>query len=556
MGTPETDPGQIRPASIRHAAMRVVILSERKSPQTVMLHIRFAQLSLRLPVFQSMQTNNLPLPSRSRRFVPPVFAPVLATIVALSSLAGALGAAADSTPVGWDAVPGILARIKAPQFPARDFPITDYGAKGDGTTDCTEAINQAIAACNAAGGGRVVVSGGVFFTGPVHLKSNVNLHIAEGATLKFTADKAKFPIVLARYEGVEVMNYSPLIYALDQENIAVTGKGTLDGSASNAEGNWWGRGGFAGRGRGGPGGPGGAGGGRGAGLGRGAAGGRGAAAAPSGPYTGPEQRRLRPNFWVPYRCKNVLIEDVTIINSPMWELNPVLCTNVTVRGVTIHCHGPNNDGCDPDSSKDVLIENCTFDTGDDCIAIKSGKDADGRRVNVPSENIIIRNCTMMDGHGGVVMGSENSGGVRNVFAENCKMDSPNLERALRLKTNSTRGGFHENVFFRNMEVGQVSDSILTIDLVYGGVQDGPFPPNVRNVLMENVTVKSAPRVLSIIGTPKSVIENVRIVNSKFCGIAGPDRLVNSGTVTYQNVTIEAAPPKPGEPPRPRSPNGN
>jgi unsaturated rhamnogalacturonyl hydrolase len=227
----------------------------------------------------------------------------------------------------------------------------------------------------------------------------------------------------------------------------------------------------------------------------------------------------------------------------MWEINPVLCTNVTVRGVAIASHGPNNDGCDPDSCKDVLIEHCIFDTGDDCIAIKSGKDADGRRVNVPSENIIIRNCTMKDGHGGVVLGSENSGGIRNVFAENCSMDSPKLERALRLKTNSLRGGSLENVFFRNVEVGRVSDSVLTIDLVYGRVADGPLPPVVRNVFMENITSKSSPRVLSIVGTPKSVIENVRIVNSTFKAVEGPDRLSDSGTVTYSNVRIESVPVK-------------
>ena len=520
-----------------------------------------------------MHPAHLPPPSRSLRFIRPVFALALTAALALSLPPGALRGASAPAAIGWDAVPGILARIKAPTFPNRDFPITNYGAKGDGTTDCTDAIRQAIAACNAAGGGRVVVSGGVFFTGPVHLKSNVNLHIAEGTTLKFTADKSKFPIVLARYEGVEIMNHSPLIYAFEQENIAVSGKGTLDGSASNAEGNWWGRGGGAGRGRGGPGGPGGAGAAAGPGGTAGApgapavagAGGRGAnrgggvafqPAPPPGPYAGPEQRRQRPNFWVPFRCKNVLIEDVTIINSPMWELNPVYCTNVTVRGVNINCHGPNNDGCDPDSCNDVLIENCIFDTGDDCIAIKSGKDFDGRRVNIPCENIIIRNCVMKDGHGGVVMGSENSGGVRNVFAEDCVMDSPHLERALRLKTNSGRGGFHENVFFRNIKIGRVSDSILTIDLIYGRVMEGAYPPQVRNVLMENITATSAPRVLSIIGTPKSVVENVRIVNSKFTGVEGPDRLIHSGTVTYQNVTIEEAPPKPGEAPRARSPNGN
>jgi polygalacturonase len=350
--------------------------------------------------------------------------------------------------MGWDAVPGILARIKAPPFPARDFAITDYGAKGDGATDCTGAIKQAIAACNAAGGGRVVVSGGVFLTGAVHLKSNVNLYVAEGTTLKFDPRPEKYlPVVLARFEGTEVMNYSPLIYAFEQENIAVSGKGTLDGSAS--EESWWGLGrrAFAEVGLSAP---------------RGPASGGVTAPLTTEKGTRPLSQReliemgeknvpvaqrifgdkgvLRPNFFVPYRCKNVLIEDVHIVASPMWEINPVLCTNVTVRGVNIVSHGPNNDGCDPDSCKDVLIENCSFDTGDDCIAIKSGKDADGRRVNVPAENLIIRNCVMKDGHGGVVLGSENSGGIRNVFAENCVMDSPHLERALRLKTNSGRSG--------------------------------------------------------------------------------------------------------------------
>jgi unsaturated rhamnogalacturonyl hydrolase len=457
-------------------------------------------------------------------------------LLAFSSVA----AAANAEAIGWHSVPGILARIKAPQFPARDFPITDFGAKADGSTDCTDSIRRAIAAANAAGGGRVVVSGGVFLTGAVHLKSNVNLHIAEGATLKFIPDPAKYlPVVRARYEGTELMNYSPLIYAFEQENLAITGKGTLDGSASNE--TWWG-------------------------LGRRAAAAAAAAGTPAlmgtqrliqmGDQGVPVEQRifgdkgtLRPNFIVPYRSKNILIEDVHIVNSPMWEINPVLSSNITVRGVQIVSHGPNNDGCNPDSCRDVLIENCMFDTGDDCIAIKSGKNADGRRVNVPSENIIVRNCVMKDGHGGVVMGSENAGGIRNVFAENCKMDSPRLERALRLKTNALRGGFLENVFFRNVEVGRVSHSVLTIDLVYERITEGPQIPTVRNITMENVTSTSSPRVLSIVGTEKSIIENVRIVNSTFRGVENADVLTNSGSVSYSNVNVVPA-PRPAAPAAP------
>ncbi len=425
--------------------------------------------------------------------------------------------------LGWDAVPGILARIKAPEFQARDFAITNYGAMPDGMNDSSDAIKQAIAACHTAGGGRVVIAGGTFRTGAIHMLSGVNLHVAEGATLKFNPDPTNYlPVVRVRYEGTECLNYSPLIYAFEQENIAVTGAGTLDGSASRE--TWWSLAQRAGPGV------------------------RGARQLTEFADKGvPVEQRvfgadgnLRPNFLVPYRCRNVLIEDVHITNSPMWEINPVLCTNVTVRGVKISSPGPTNDGCDPDSSREVLIENCTFDTGDDCIAIKSGKNADGRRVGVPSENIIVRQCLMKDGHGGVVVGSENSGGVRNVFAEVCLMDSPNLQRALRLKSNAERGGFIENVFLRNITVGRVSDSILTIDLVYGRVTQGPFTPAVRNVLLEKATGTSSPRVLSIVGTTNSVIENVRLVDCTFRGVESADVLTHAGSVCYQNVTVEPA----------------
>ncbi len=425
--------------------------------------------------------------------------------------------------VGWDYEPTVLARIRAQEFPVRDFDIITFGARADGQTDNTAAIRNAIDACHSVGGGRVLVTGGVFLTSAVHLKSGVNLHISAGTTLKFIPEPERYlPVVRTRYEGIECFNYSPLIYAYEQDNIAVTGTGTLDGSAS-AE-NWWAMS-------------------RGTGW---------AAGLPDsvkllndyGERGVPvEERvfgaghRLRPNFIQPYRCRNILIEGVTIINAPMWIIHPVLSSNITVRGVTVVSHGSNNDGCNPDSSRDVLIENSVFDTGDDCIAIKSGKTADAHRINVPSENIIIRNCTMRDGHGGVVLGSETGAGVRNVFAEDCVMDSPNLDRALRLKTNAERGGPIENIFFRNVRVGRVAEAVLGVDLAYWRVTTGPFTPTVRNIEMRNVTSTSSPRVLSIVGTADSIIENVRIIDCVFDGVEGPDALTHSGSVYLENVTV-------------------
>ncbi|MBI5692059.1 MAG: glycoside hydrolase family 28 protein [Verrucomicrobia bacterium] len=438
------------------------------------------------------------------------------------ALAFSVRAAPSVPPVGWDEVPAILARIRAPSFPARDFPITAHGAVAGGP-DCSAAITQAIAAAHASGGGRVVVPPGIFHTGAVHLKSNVALHLAEGATLKFIPDPAKYPIVFTRWEGVECMNYSALIYAFEQENIAVTGTGTLDGSADWD--TWWDwnnkKSGVqkqkAARDR----------------LLQ-----MGETGVPVTQRVFGEGSFLRPNFIQTYRCRNILIEGVTLIRSPMWEIHPVLSTNVTVRGVKVNSHGPNNDGCDPESSRDVLIEDCVFDTGDDCIAIKSGRNNDGRRVAVPSENLIIRNCTMKDGHGGVVIGSEISGNCRNVFVENCRMDSPNLDRALRFKSNAQRGGVLENVFFRRVEIGRVSEAILTIDLVYEEGARGPYAPIVRNVVLEQVTSRSSPRVMWIAGFPAATIDGVRFADCTFRGVESAEVLSHAGGISFRNVTVE------------------
>lgn len=429
---------------------------------------------------------------------------------------------------GWDNVPAILARIRPPRFPKRDFDIEKHGAVGDGIKDCSEAIQKAIAACSRAGGGRILVPAGNFLTGPIHLRSKVNLHLSEGATLRFITDPSRYlPAVYTRWEGVEGMNYSPFIYAFEQKDIAVTGAGTLDGQASSE--NWWGWNGSP--------------------LYGGSREKTNQMAARSrlfkmGDTDIPVKDRiigeggyLRPNFVQFYRCQNVLIDGVTVKNSPMWQIHPVLCTNVTVRGVSMISHGPNNDGCNPESSRDVLIENCFFDTGDDCIAIKSGRNRDGRRVGVSSENIIIRNCRMKNGHGGVTIGSEASGGVRNVFAENCQMDSPELDRALRLKTNSVRGGFIENVFMRNVTVGQVADAVLSINLLYEEGNAGSFPPVIRNIEMINVTSKRSKYALYLRGYKETPLRDIRLSQCSFENVAQTDVVENVEGLVLDRVMV-------------------
>ncbi len=424
----------------------------------------------------------------------------------------------------WAQVPGILARIVAPTFPARDFVITTFGAKGDGVADCTAAIASAIAACRTAGGGRVVVPAGRFLTGPVHLATGVNLHVTANATLAFHTDPARYlPAVLTRWEGMEMMGYSPFIYANGASNIAISGSGTLDGQAS--ETNWWAWKGGEGR-------P----------LpnqlaARARLGDMVEAGAPVAERVFGAGSYLRPQFIQFIRSRNVLIEGVTIINSPMWEVHPVECVNVTVRGLTIRSHGPNNDGCDPESCRDVLIEKCVFDTGDDCIAIKSGRNADGRRLHLPTENVIVRDCTMKDGHGGVTIGSEISGGVRNVFVERCTMDSPNLDRALRFKNNAMRGGLLEHVYMRDCTVGEVTEGILSIDLFYEEGEKGPFTPIVRDVELRNITSRKSKYGLYMRAYPKSEISDIRVIDCRFDGVAKGNIADGVRALVFRNTRI-------------------
>lgn len=432
----------------------------------------------------------------------------------------------------WDRVPGILKRVQPPRFPERDIDITECGAVGDGETDATGAFRRAITACARAGGGRVVVPAGKFLTGAIHLESGVNLHVAENAVILFSTDPRRYlPAVFTRWEGLECMNYSPLIYAFEQENIAITGAGTLDGQSGPA--HWWPWKGRANYGwtRGDP---------------------HQEAArkrlmqmaerdVPVEDRTFGDGDLLRPQFIQPYRCRNVLIEGVTIRNSPMWEIHPVLCRNVTVRNVKVVSHGPNNDGCNPESCTDVLIENCDFDTGDDCIALKSGRNRDGRRLAAPCENIVIRGCRMKDGHGGVTIGSEISGGARWIFAEQCRMDSPNLDRVLRIKTNSVRGGIVEHVYMRDIEVGQVADAVVHIDFHYEEGNAGPHKPVVRNIEVRGLTCGKSRYALALRGYKEAPIRNVRLERCKFENVERPNLVEHVEGLALAEVTINGKP---------------
>jgi len=412
----------------------------------------------------------------------------------------------EGTEFGWERVPEILARIRPPEFPAADFLVTEFGGDPSNENDSSAAFAAAVEACHDAGGGRVVVPPGTYRSGPIHLQSNVNLHVENGATIRFSREPNDYlPAVETRWEGVECWNYSALVYAVDCENVGLTGEGTLDGQADGEY--WW-------------------------------------------PWKGkveygweegmpnqlPARTRLfemgqegvpvvervfgegdllRPNMVQFVRCTNVLIEGNTFVRSPMWVLHPVLCQNVTVRGVRVESHGPNNDGCDLESCTDVLVEDCLFDTGDDCVVMKSGRNADGRRVGVPVSNVVVRKCTMRDGHGAIVIGSEVSGGAHSIYTENCAMDSPNLDRVLRIKTNSMRGGVIEGIYIRNAEVGQVAQAVVSVNLFYEEGDAGDFPPTVRDIVLSYVTSETSQMALYLRGYEYAPIQNVRIENCRF-----------------------------------------
>lgn len=445
---------------------------------------------------------------------------------------GCISSSAQSSS-GWSNLHSILEKISPPSFPNRNFSVLDYGAKADGKTNCLPAITKAINACHKSGGGMVIIPAGNYFVkGPIHLLSHVNLHLDKDAVIKFSTDPNDYlPLVLTRYEGIELMNYSPLVYAYGQEDIAVTGEGILDGQADNE--HWWN---WSGAKR--------------FGWQEGMPSQRDAANRPALSKVAAEGipvkdrifgkgHYLRPTFLEFYRCRNILIQGVTIKNTPFWILHPTLSQNITVDGVKTISHGPNNDGCDPESCTDVLIKNCFFSNGDDCIAIKSGRDQDGRRINVPSKNIIIENCIMQDGHCGVGIGSETSGGVENVYAQNCTMSSPDLDRAIRIKSNECRGGVMKNFYFRNLKVGEVKEAVVRINMFYGN-EKGPdchYPPSLSNVHIDHVVSNKSEYAVYIQGLKNKPVSGIYISNCSFNNVKKENTIQQAKDIHISKTTI-------------------
>ncbi len=430
----------------------------------------------------------------------------------------------------WAEVPSILARIRPPRIPARRVRLTDFVTAG--AKDHTSAFARAIEACHAAGGGRVMVPAGDWPTGPIRLRSRVELHLEKGSALRFSRDpKAYLPLIPTRWEGIELMNYQPMIWARDETDIAITGEGLIDGQADNA--TWWpwkGKAEFGLK----PGQPHQA-------EARARLFAMAEAGVPVAERVFGEGSYLRPQFIQPYRCRKVLIEGVTLRGSPMWQVHPVLCVNVIVRGLNIGAPGPNTDGCDPESCRDVLIEHCVFDTGDDCIAIKSGRNADGRRLATPSENIIIRHCRMLGGHGAATIGSEISGGVRKVFVEQCLWNSPHLDFGVRIKNNALRGGVLEDLHFRRIAIGEVGKAAIAIDFNYEEGAKGPFKPVLRRVSVEKLYAAHARRAVDLQGLDGAPAQGMLIRDCDFEDVKEPPIVRHIEGLRVERVRVNGRP---------------
>ena len=395
--------------------------------------------------------------------------------------------------------------ISIPDFSSSPrFPITDYGADPADQRKTSAAIAAAIGAANAAGSGIVVIPPGVWPTAKIHLKSNVNLHLEQGATLLFSENPADYlPAVPSSWEGLECYNYSPLVYALECDNVAITGQGKLKAKLDVWR-VWYQR---------------------------------------PKPHmdalvalyhlaardapVGERQMtigaaNLRPQFIQFNRCRHVLVEDVSIEDSPFWVLHPLLCRDVVIRRVKIKAHGHNNDGVDPEMTQNVLIEDCVFDQGDDAISVKSGRDRDAWRLGVPSKNIVMRNCRIKNGHQLIAIGSELSAGIENVLVDNCHFDAADsatpstINNLLYVKTNERRGGYVRNIHMSNVSATKVAGGVLCVetDVLYQWKNLVPTYERrltpIQGLHVSNITVGEAKFVCRITAEREMPVRDVSL----------------------------------------------
>ena len=392
--------------------------------------------------------------------------------------------------------------IKVPDFKScKKLAITDFGAVVGDKDKTTQAIAKAIDEANKIGGGTVVIPEGEWLTGQVHMKSNVNLHLNKGAVLLFSEKPEDYlPAVPTSWEGLECYNYSPLIYAYECKNIAITGQGEI--KAKMDVWTVWG-------------------------------------ARPRGHMNSlkrlyylsgdnvpvkdrmmvNDSAHLRPHFIQMNRCENVLLDGFKITNSPFWTVHLYHSKDIVVRNLNVYAHGHNNDGIDPEMSQNVLVENCVFDQGDDAIAVKSGRNPEGWRSNMPSKNIVIRNCIVKNGHQLLAIGSELSGGIENVFITNCKvMDDAKMFHLVFIKTNERMGGHVKNIHVSNITAGKIDNGILGIetDVLYQWRNLVPTIERrltpIQDIYLENVKAKHVKFISHILGQRELPIENIFLKN--------------------------------------------
>ncbi len=405
-----------------------------------------------------------------------------------------------------------------------NFNVLDYGAKNDGSARSTAAIRRAIEAAHAAGGGTVYFPAGTYVTGSIQLVSNLVLSIDAGATLRFHTDLSEYPLVRGRYEGTEAITPAPLIGGENLENVTITGRGTL--TTDNAE---WIR----------------------------ATNKPEAKAMWESIYARTENHQaipdadyrkaapfLRPSFIRPMNSRNVLIEGVHIVGSSMWTLHILYCENVVIRNVIVETYpGHNTDGVDIDSSREVRISDSFFSTGDDAICLKSGKDADGRRVNRSTENVTITNSTIQHGHGAVVLGSETAGSIRNVVASN--IVSQHTDKGVRIKSGRARGGVVENIRFDNWIIEDPAGAAIEVTNYYTKIPDEPMSertPIFRNIVISRMTVNRAPTAVSIEGLPEMPISGLRLMDIIANAKTGLQAYNTSGMELHNIKIVPAAGP--------------